>query len=230
MFIEAEGGIKLPGGGTLTVRRFLTLGLLFGAQGGLDTVHDIVLRMRSDLSDFNFFTRPILSEIEKMFALDDAVIYAVLHESVYCQGESSNWAAERVGKTLKEFQWVMETPLKATNSRESPLYFSGEMIFPFMFETYPELEKLRDVAEILARYTDWPTLYDEEQLARNEVPVYAASFVNDMYVDFGLVQEVVVKIKSCKQFITNTMYHDAVRSQSKSLMEELFKLRDDSLD
>lgn len=217
----------MPGGGKLTVRRFLTIGLLFGGEGGIDTVHNLVLRMRSDLAQFNFFTRPTLSEFEGTVALDDTVLYAVLHEAIYCQGEASNWAAERVGRRLKEFRWVTEA---SSSVQESPLYFSGEMIFPFLFETYPELEKLREVADIIAQYGAWPDLYDERQLGLNEVPVYSAVFVDDMYVNFGLVQETVKKIKDCKQFITNTMYHDAVRSQSESLMEQLFKLRDESLD
>lgn len=56
------------------------------------------------------------------------------------------------------------------------------MIFPFQFDTMPELERLRPVADIIAQYSGWPELYDEWQLARNEVPLYAATYVDDMYV------------------------------------------------
>jgi hypothetical protein len=68
------------------------------------------------------------------------------------------------------------------------------------------------------------------RLARNEVPLYSATYVDDMYVDFGLAQETARMVKGCKQFITNTMYHDAVRSKTDQMMGELFKLRDDSID
>lgn len=54
------------------------------------------------------------------------------------------------------------------------------MVYPFLFDLFPELEKLKDVANILAKYSGWPDLYDEWQLARNEVPLYAATFVDDM--------------------------------------------------
>jgi pimeloyl-ACP methyl ester carboxylesterase len=229
-YIKSMGGIPLPSGGILTVRRFLTLGITFGGQNGIDTIHDLVLRMRSDLVQFNFITRPTLSEYESLSSFDDAVIYSVLHEAVYCQSEASNWAAFDVGKSLEEFKWIAGTPANATDVRKHPLYFSGEMIFPFMFETYSELEKLKEVADILAEYTGWPDLYDECQLARNEVPIYAANYVDDMYVNFALVQETVTKIRNCKQFITNTMYHDALRSQTESVLENLFKLRDDNMD
>lgn len=104
------------------------------------------------------------------------------------------------------------------------------MIYPFLFDLFPELEKLKNVADILAKYGGWPELYDEWQLARNEVPLYAATFVDDMYVDFGLAQETVKLVKNCKQHITNGMYHDAIRSQTDEVMKKLFALRDDSID
>lgn len=99
-----------------------------------------------------------------------------------------------------------------------------------MFESYNELQQLKEVAEILTTYDDWPALYDEEQLAKNEVPVYAATYVDDMYVHFDLASETAAKIKGTKQFITNMMYHDALRSKSDELMRQLFALRDDSID
>jgi hypothetical protein len=49
-----------------------------------------------------------------------------------------------------------------------------------MFEDYSELRKVKEVAEILADCTDWPQLYDESKLANNTVPVYAATYVEDM--------------------------------------------------
>lgn len=99
-----------------------------------------------------------------------------------------------------------------------------------MFESYTELKNLREVADILADTNDWPALYDYNQLANNEVPVYAATYVDDMYVHFEHSAATVEKIRNCKQFITNTMYHDALRSKSDELMRQLFALRDDSLD
>jgi pimeloyl-ACP methyl ester carboxylesterase len=229
-YIESQGGLKLPGGGNLTVRRFLCIGIAFGTHGGIDSVHVLVLRMRSDLEQFSFITRATLSSLESMGGLDDNVIYAILHEAIYCEGTASNWAAERVGRSLREFQWLSGNPGSSSEVRKYPLFFSGEMIFPFMFDVYPELERIKDAAEILAKYTEWPRLYDEWQLARNKVPVYSAAYMEDMYVDFGLAQETANKIQGCKQFITNVMYHDAVRSKTDQVLEELFKLRDDTID
>lgn len=99
-----------------------------------------------------------------------------------------------------------------------------------MFESYSELKQVEEVAEILASTNDWPALYDEAQLAKNEVPVYAATYVDDMYVHFELASNTASKIKGSRQFITNTMYHDALRSRSGEVMRHLLNLRDDSLD
>lgn len=104
------------------------------------------------------------------------------------------------------------------------------MIFPFLFDIFPELQKLAKVADLIADYEGWPDLYDEWQLARNEVPLYSATFIDDMYVDYGLAQDTAKLVKNCKQFITNTMYHDAVRSKTEVLLKGLFALRDDSID
>jgi len=222
--IKSKGGLPLPSGGVLTVRGLLTLGRNFGAHGGLDIVHDLILRCKTDLSQFQFITRPTLSALESALTFDDNVIYAVLHEAVYCQGIASNWSAERVGRGLTQFQWLAGSPQSASNVRDAPLYFSGEMIFPFLFDIFPELEKLAQVADIISSFSGWSDLYDEWQLARNEVPLYAASFVDDMYVDFRLAQDTVKLVKNCKQFITNSMYHDAIRSKTDQVLKELLEL------
>ena len=96
-----------------------------------------------------------------------------------------------------------------------------------MFEDYESLRATRNVAEILAQSSDWPDLYDEAQLARNEVPVYSATYYDDLDVNFDFAKETAKKIKGCKLFITNTMFHNALRSKSDEVMKELFEMRDD---
>lgn len=99
-----------------------------------------------------------------------------------------------------------------------------------MFDSYDELHKVKETADILATTSDWPALYNEAQLSQNTVPVYAATFVEDMYVHFNLATNTAAKIKGIKQFITNTMYHNAIRGKPDELMQQLFALRDDTLD
>ena len=55
-----------------------------------------------------------------------------------------------------------------------------------MFKDYDELCNLQETADLLAHAEDWPELYDEEQLAKNEVPIYSAVYIEDMLVHFDL--------------------------------------------
>jgi pimeloyl-ACP methyl ester carboxylesterase len=230
-YIENEGPLPLPSGGSLTVPRLLTLGLGFGGHGGLDNVHAIILKMKTDLDQFGFFTRISLTAIEQYVPFDCNIIYAILHEAIYCSGPgvASNWAAQRIGESIKEFSWLSANkPLDL--SQKMPLSFSGEMIFPLHFDSYPELMQLKTVADIVAKFDQWPELYDERQLARNTVPVYAASFIDDMYVDFDLARDTASKVQGIKVYETNSLYHNAIRARPDEVLRELFRLRDDSID
>ena len=53
---------------------------------------------------------------------------------------------------------------------EQPELFTGEHIFPWMFEDYGALAPARDVAHELAAH-EWPRLYDPDVLAANTVPI-----------------------------------------------------------
>lgn len=115
-----DGKIKLPSEGTLTRRRFRQLGIAFGAHGGIDSVHDIILRASYDIESFGHLTRPSLSAIDRAMPFDDALIYAILHEPIYCQGEAAKWSAHRL---------LSEYPVFDLEKQDgSPVYFTGEMV------------------------------------------------------------------------------------------------------
>jgi hypothetical protein len=100
---------------------------------------------------------------------------------------------------FQDFFWPPRT-------REATLYpplFTGEMVFSWMFADYVELRPLAQVAGILAKEKEWPALYDVEQLGKNDVPVAAATYVEDMYVDYEMSKETKDKIRGCQQWITN---------------------------
>jgi hypothetical protein len=64
----------------------------------------------------------------------------------------------------------------------------GEMVFPWMFEDFKALGPVRAAAELVAAEDNWPALYDAEVLRGNTVPVAAATYFEDMFVDFDLAQ------------------------------------------
>ena len=111
--------------GYLTARRFMQLGILFGFHGGLDMVHGLVLRAQNDLDLFGHITRPTVSKISAALPFNDAILYAVLHEPAYCQGNASNWSAHRLRETQGEnFKIAKDGGVGA----KTPAYFTGEMV------------------------------------------------------------------------------------------------------
>ncbi|KAF3049238.1 hypothetical protein E8E11_008090 [Didymella keratinophila] len=216
--------VRVQGGeGYFSARRFLQLGIFFGKHGGFDEVHALVLRADTDLSQFGHLTRPTVLALEAAQSWDTNVIYALLHEPIYCQGEAANWSAERLLEKFPEFS------LHNIDSAD-PVYFTGEMIYPFMFDCYPELAKMKKVGQLLAEEKDWSPLYDTEQLKKNNVPTYAAVYHDDMYVDFDLSMETANTINGCKPFVTNSMYHNAIGAKTDDVLKEIFARRDDVID
>ncbi|GAB1203119.1 hypothetical protein APSETT445_001745 [Aspergillus pseudonomiae] len=208
-----ENDVSVPSG-KLTPARFQQLGLIFG-------MHELVLRSWNDLEIFGFLTHPTRASIDAAGGFDSAVIYAILHEAIYCQGQASNWSADRLRSANSNF---------SIDANQPEIWFTGEMVYKDMFDSYDELNEIKEAADILATTKDWPALYDEAQLAKNEVPVYAATYIDDMYVHFSHASNTASKIKGIKQFITNTMYHNALRAKSDEVMQQLFALRDDTID
>lgn len=86
--------------------------------GGVDAVHEIVLRANSDLMQFGHLTRPTTMAIEDAGSFDSNVLYALLHEPIYCQGRASRWSAERMLHRSPEFS--LQT--------YGPILFTGEMV------------------------------------------------------------------------------------------------------
>jgi hypothetical protein len=126
-------------------------------------------------------------------------VYAALHEAIYCQGAASRWAAQRVRDEFPEF---------AADAPE--LLFTGEMIYPWMFETHAALRPLREAAELLAKRDDWPPLYDDAALAACEVPTAAVVYHDDMYVDRIGSLETAEAVRGLRAWVTNEYEHDGL--------------------
>ena len=45
-----------------------------------------------------------------------------------------------------------------------------------------------------------------------------------MYVDYDLAQETAGRVSNVKQFITNQMYHDGLRKNTKEVLGKLFEI------
>ena len=69
-----------------------------------------------------------------------------------------------------------------------------------------------DFMESSQAKSDWPPLYDVEVLRRNEVPVAAAAYYEDMYVEMALSQQTANEIKVSNSMPSQQKRHHPVSS------------------
>ncbi|GAB2291051.1 hypothetical protein Dimus_025306 [Dionaea muscipula] len=215
-----EGGVRLPSGGILTPRGLQTIGLSgLGSSTGFERLHymlerawDPVIGSQTEKQLSYYF----LNAFESWSAFDTNPLYAILHESIYCQGAASRWSAHRM---RAEHEHIFDAIKAAKEGR--PVFFTGEMIFPWMFDEIPALMPLKTAANILAETEDWPSIYDVATLKKNKVPVAAAVYYEDMYVNFKLVQESASQIAGIRLWITNEYMHSGLRDGGSRVFDHL---------
>ena len=95
-----------------------------------------------------------------------------------------------------------------------------------MFTDFSSLSPLKNIADILASKSNWPSLYDTQQLKLNTVPVYSATYLDDMYVDYDLTRWFAKNCGNFKEYATNVLYHNALRMHASTVIDALWKLRD----
>lgn len=198
--IVAEGGVMLPDGDELSVRRLQTLGIDLGMGPGFERIHwlfDEAL-VGGRLSD------TFLEQVMLRTSYDDNPLFMVLQESIYGNGAgSTRWAAERIRSEFPQF---------AADAR--PLRFTGEMMFPWMLDEIRSLRPFATAANALAEHDDYTTLYDEQRLASNEVPVAAVGYFDDMYVDIGYSLDTEKRLGNSHLWVTNEYEHDGIRQDA----------------
>ena len=141
-------------------------------------------------------------------------IYAILHEAIYCQGFASQWSAHRMRDAFPEFHY----------QSGQPFLFTGEMVFPWMFDLYTNLLPLKDAAQLLADKADWGQLYDAGVLARNTVPVSCAVYADDMFVEMDISRETLKQIPNSKAWITNQYEHNGLRADGEHILDTLIAM------
>jgi pimeloyl-ACP methyl ester carboxylesterase len=206
--------VTLPGGGRLTVEAFQSLGRMLGSSTGSDTLHYLLEDpfAGGELSD------GFLHQARSRLTFAEGPLYAVLHEACYAQQVATRWSAQRVRAEYPGFD-----PAAALDG-DAPLLFTGEMIYPWMFDTDPVLQPLRDAAQELAERDSWPRLYDAGRLAVNEVPVAAAVYFDDMYVPRDFSLETAAAIRGLRYWVTNEYQHDGLRVSNGKVLDRLIAL------
>jgi pimeloyl-ACP methyl ester carboxylesterase len=208
----SEHDVRLPDGAPLTVAAFQSAGALLGQSGGSHALHYLLEDPFADDELSDAFLYAMMNELS--FATGP--LYALLHEAGYAQGFATRWSAQRIRAEFEEFG------PRVTGS--DPLYFTGEMIYPWMIDADPVLRPLRPAADILAERDDWPPLYDPVRLAANEVPVAAAVYYNDMYVDRELSMQTAQAIRGLQAWVTSEYEHDGLRVSNGAVLDRLISM------
>jgi hypothetical protein len=92
-----------------------------------------------------------------------------------------------------------------------------------MFDDFGELRELKAAAEVLAEHR-WPRLYDAERLRHNEVPVAAAVYADDPYVDSAFSLETAALVDGMRVWLTNEYLHNGLRADGGHILGRLMDL------
>jgi len=205
----AAEDVRLPDGDRLTVDRFRILGSSFGMSYGYAQLHWLL----ESAWNGDQLSATFLYQAMEVTGFVDHPLYA-LQEYCYAQGPGpTDWAAARAMAERPEFA-----------AGADPLLFTGEMMFPSMFAEIAALRPFAGAADLLASADDWPALYDLRRLAANEVPVLAAVYADDMYVDAGLSLETAAAVGNVRTWTTNEYEHDGLRRGGDVILGHLMEM------
>src|SRR6266568_4050677 len=178
-----EHEVRLPDGAPLTVRAFQSAGAMLGQADGSHTLHYLLEDpfAGDELSD------AFLYAMMDQLSFASGPLYALLHEACYAQGCATRWAAERIRTEFAEFDPAVRG--------STPLYFTGEMIYPWMIDADPVLRPLREAA--------------------------GAVYYNDMYVDRELSMPTARAIRGLRTWVTSEYEHDGLRVSDGAVLDRL---------
>jgi pimeloyl-ACP methyl ester carboxylesterase len=192
--------VTLPSGDRLTARRVRQLGGMLGMSDGSEHLHYLLeLDPRSPA---------FAHDVEAALPFARNPLYAIVHEACYADGGATRWSAERVMPDA---------------FGETPELLTGEHVYPWMFEDYGALAPLREAAEMLAAH-EWPRLYDADRLAANEVPVAAAIYAEDPYVERAFSEETAALVRGSRPWVTNEYDHNGLRADGARILGRLLDL------
>jgi len=196
----SQHNVLLPDGDQLTVHRLQTLGLDLGMSEGYER---LLWLFEGAFNPDGHLSDGFLAQVMSLTSFAENPLFAALHETIYATGETpaTDWAAQRQRDLL--------SPL---SEDQRPINLTGEMIFPWMFSEIRALEPFKAAVDVLASLEQWPALYDVARLRSNKVPVIAAVYFNDMYVDAQLSLETAQQVGNVTTWVTSEYEHNGLRA------------------
>ncbi|NBM17949.1 alpha/beta fold hydrolase [Streptomyces sp. GC420] len=201
-----------------------SLGILLGTGDGSHRLHYLLENAFVRTPGGRTLGDAFLEQVRAELSFAGRPLYAVLHEAIYAQGAGPTaWAAERVRAGLPGLD-----PVRALEG-DGPVPLTGETIHPWHFDCDPALRPLRETADLLAQRSDWPRLYDADRLARNEVPVAAVVYHDDLYVDAEHSLRTARAVRGLRTWVTDEYEHDGLRASGPRVLDRLLALARDEI-
>ncbi|MFE6400880.1 alpha/beta fold hydrolase [Streptomyces alboflavus] len=215
----AEHEPVLPGGYRFTTEAFQSLGILLGTGDGTHRLHYLLEDAFVRTPAGHALSDAFQEAVQGILSYAGAPLYALLHEACYAQGgRPTAWSAERVRAQFPRFD------AGKSLADGAPPLFTGEAVQRWMFDSDPALRPLREPADLLADRVDWPALYDRSRLAANEVPVAAAVYHDDLYVDTEHSLDTARTIRGLRTWVTDEYEHDGLRVSGPRVLDRLIGL------
>ncbi|MEZ9891468.1 alpha/beta fold hydrolase [Vibrio sp. Evd11] len=206
--------VRLPNGQMFTVEQFQLIGINLGGGEANLPMYFTLESAFVEVNGNKQLSYSFLNQMQQEQGYLTNPIYAILHESIYCQGAASNWSAHRVREQYPHFNY----------QSGSEFWFTGEMVYPWMFDQLETLKPLREAANMLAEKSDWGSLYNAEQLNKNTVPMACAVYADDMYVELDYSRETLANIPNSKAWITNEYEHNGLRVDGERIVDKLMTM------
>lgn len=198
---SADSGspVRLPGGDELTVARLQATGMALGDSGALLELH---YALEEAFDGTGALTPTFLTWVEAKTSMAAAPLFAAVHEASYADGPgSTGWAATAAREAFPAF--AVDAP---------DLLLTGEVIERWRYHDEAAMRPFAEAADLLAERTDWPGLYDLDRLSRNEVPVAAVVYHDDLYVDPVRSLEVADRTPGVRVWQTSEYLHNGLRA------------------
>ncbi|MGQ7311085.1 alpha/beta fold hydrolase [Microbacterium arabinogalactanolyticum] len=206
--------VLLPNGERLSLERMRQVGRFLGHTDGFGKLHWLLqdaISPRGELSD------AFLEGVIEPTSYARNPLHPVLIDiSGPPAGEAVNWPAARAMKQYPEY---------APDAEE--LLLIGEFVFPWMFQEVERLKPFAGAVEINQQRDDWPPIWDAVALSHNRVPVTAAIYQEDIYVDEAMSRETSAQVPNMRHWITNEWQHDGLGRSAGGVLDRLISMAAD---
>lgn len=215
---------RLPTGERLTPTRLRSVGMGLGGNMSYDMMHYLWEGPFVTRGGVPRLSPQFLAEVGSRVSQATAPLFWVLQEAIYgsaterAVGKPTNWAAQRIATEFEGFH-----PDADPLDQSAPWYLTAEHTSPALIGEDPATSALLPAVNELSQRTEWPQVYDLDALAKNEVPVSALIYYDDIYVPRHL-SESTADLLGARTWVTSRMHHDGLRANGKDVFAGLIAL------